>query len=134
MPQFQIDPRLDADSRLVINLGLCQLRLMDDARWPWLILVPQRPSIVEIFDMTPLDQTMLTFETGLAAKALSEVTGCAKVNIGALGNKVRQFHLHVVARSEGDSNWPNPVWGHGMPEPWRQADRAVFLEKLIGAL
>lgn len=134
MSDFQLDPRLAADSRLVVTLGLTQLRLMDDARWPWLILIPQRPRIEEIFDMTPLDQTMLTFEAGLAATALKEATGCTKINIGSLGNKVRQFHLHVIARNEGDANWPNPVWGHGVAEPWKKPDRDAFVDRLMGAL
>jgi diadenosine tetraphosphate (Ap4A) HIT family hydrolase len=134
MSGFQLDPRLAADSRLVVTLGLTQLRLMDDARWPWLILIPQRPRIEEIFDMTPLDQTMLTFEAGLAATALKQATGCAKINIGALGNKVRQFHLHVIARNEGDANWPGPVWGHGVAEPWKKPDRDAFVDRLMGAL
>ena len=134
MSDFQLDPRLAADSRLVVTLGLTQLRLMDDARWPWLILIPQRPRIEEIFDMTPLDQTMLTFEAGLAATALKEATGCHKINIGALGNKVRQFHLHVIARNEGDANWPGPVWGYGVAEPWKKPDRDAFVDRLMGAL
>ena len=111
MGRFTLDPRLEADSRLLTVLGLCQLRLMNDARWPWLLLVPQRPEISEIFDLTPLDQTMLAFETALAGKALKRATACTKVNVGALGNMVRQLHLHVVARDEGDPAWPGPVWG-----------------------
>ncbi|PWW00384.1 diadenosine tetraphosphate (Ap4A) HIT family hydrolase [Hoeflea marina] len=134
MADFTLHPQLEHDSRLVIKLGLCQLRLIDDSRWPWLILVPQRDGITEIFDMTPLDQTMLTFETGIAAKAMKESSGCLKINFGALGNNVRQFHLHVVGRSEGDHGWPGPVWGQGAAVPWHPDARATFIDRLLEAL
>lgn len=134
MSDFTLDPRLQADSRLIMRLGLCEMRLMEDARWPWLILVPQRNSIAELFDLTPLDQTMLTFETGLAAKALKQASGCSKINIGALGNVVRQFHLHIVARNEDDPAWPGPVWGNGPSTRWEDAARNAFVERLMGAL
>ena len=134
MSDFVLDPRLDRDSTLLIKLGLCQLRLMQDSRWPWVLLIPQRSGITEIFDMTPLDQTMLTFEASLTARAVQQATGCLKVNIGALGNQVRQFHLHVIARNEGDPAWPGPVWGHGEASPWARDARAEFTERLLEAL
>ncbi|MDF1610342.1 HIT family protein [Hoeflea sp. YIM 152468] len=134
MTNFVLDPRLERDSTPVMRLGLCQLRLMDDSRWPWVLLVPQRPGICEIFEMTPLDQTMLTFETAIAAKAVKQATGCRKINVGALGNQVRQFHLHIIARNEGDDAWPGPVWGHGAPVPWSRSARTAFTERLLEAL
>ena len=134
MSDFVLDPRLDRDSTLLMKLGLCQLRLMEDARWPWVLLVPQRSGISEMFDMTPLDQTMLTFETAIAAKAVKEASQCLKINIGALGNSVRQFHLHIIARNEGDPGWPGPVWGHGQAAPWTPGARSTFIERLLEAL
>lgn len=134
MSDFVLDPRLDRDSTLLMKLGLCQLRLMEDSRWPWVLLVPQRSGISEIFEMTPLDQTMLTFETAIAAKAVKQASGCLKINVGALGNQVRQFHLHIIARDEGDPAWPGPVWGHGEAKPWSPSDRAEFTERLLEAL
>ena len=131
---FVLDSRLETDSEQVMWLGLCELRVMDDCRWPWLVLVPQRPGVEEIHDMTPLDQAMLTFETNMVALALKKVTGCAKINSGALGNIVRQLHVHVVARSEGDAGWPGPVWGHGLREPYQRADLRQFSEKIKAAL
>ncbi|MFC3640504.1 HIT domain-containing protein [Aquibium oceanicum] len=115
-------------------LGLCELRVMDDRRWPWLILVPQRPGAVEIHDLTPLDQAMLTFETNLVSEGLKKASGCLKINTGALGNVVRQLHVHVVARSEGDPNWPGPVWGFGQREPYRREDLHRFAETIRKAL
>lgn len=134
MSDFRPDERLVRDSDLVTRIGLCELRLMKDARWPWLVLVPQRPGASEVFDLTPLDQTMLTFETTLVAEALKKVTGAAKINIGALGNIVRQLHVHVIARSEGDPNWPGPVWGFGAAEPRSAEETKAFSAKLLDAL
>lgn len=134
MTRFELDPRLEGDSRLLTVLGLCQLRLMNDARWPWLILVPQRPGMTETFDLTPLDQTLLTFETALAGKALRQATGCTKVNIGALGNQVRQLHVHVVARFEGDPAWPGPVWGVAGRQSYDEQRQKVLIDGLLGAL
>ncbi|MBI1621009.1 HIT domain-containing protein [Aquamicrobium sp. cd-1] len=131
---FELDPRLERDTAPVLWLGLCELRLMDDRRWPWLILVPQRPGAVEIHDLTPLDQTMLTFEANTVSEALSQVTGCHKINTGALGNVVSQLHFHVVARNENDPNWPGPVWGYGQREPYRREDLHGFIEKIRARL
>jgi diadenosine tetraphosphate (Ap4A) HIT family hydrolase len=107
---------------------------MDERRWPWLVLVPQRRGAVEVHDMTPLDQALLTFETNMVAEALKDVTHCTKINSGALGNIVRQLHVHVVARSEGDANWPGPVWGHGQREPYRREDAHQFADRILSAL
>ncbi|KAB2732187.1 HIT domain-containing protein [Brucella intermedia] len=134
MEQFELDKRLNADTFFVAKLGLCELRLMNDRRWPWLILVPRRPDLTEIHDMTPLDQTMLTFETGIVAQALKTVTACQKINTGALGNIVRQLHLHVIARSEGDAGWPGPVWGFGTREPYDEKDAHRLIADILAAL
>lgn len=131
---FELDRRLDSDSQPLMWLGLCELRVMDDSRWPWLLLVPQRPGIEEVHDLTPLDQAMLTFETNMVAQALKRVTGCTKINTGALGNIVRQLHVHVIARVEGDAGWPGPVWGHGLREPYRREDFHRFAETIRGAV
>lgn len=134
MGHFELDERLAADSRPVTVLGLCGLRLMDDARWPWLLLVPQRAGLVELFDLSPLDQTLLAFETDLVAKALKRLTGCTKINVGSLGNQVRQLHVHVVARSEGDAGWPGPVWGFGKREPYEKSRADALIASLGAAL
>lgn len=130
MAGFELDRRLECDSHPVMWLGLCELRLRDDRRWPWLILVPQRIGVEELHDLTPLDQAMLTFETNLVSKTLKEVTSCTKINCASLGNVVRQLHVHVVARFEDDPGWPGPVWGYGAAEPYRREDVHRFAEKL----
>lgn len=127
---FRLDARLEHDTLQVMWLGLCELRIQDDNRWPWLILVPQRPGIEEVHDLTPLDQAMLSFETNMVSQALKQATGCAKINVAAIGNVVRQLHIHVIARFEGDAGWPGPVWGHGMRVPYRREDLHQFCEKI----
>jgi diadenosine tetraphosphate (Ap4A) HIT family hydrolase len=134
MADFRLDERLASDTTLLMQLGLCQLRLMHDSRWPWVLLVPQRDGISEVFELTPLDQTMLTFETAIAAKALKQATGCDKINVGALGNQVRQFHLHIIARNQTDPAWPGPVWGHGQAIPWEADAQTEFTNRLLNAL
>ncbi|CAD7030135.1 HIT domain-containing protein [Pseudorhizobium endolithicum] len=134
MKDFRLDERLERDSELVTVLGLCQLRLMKDSRWPWLLLVPQRQAVTEIFQLTPLDQTLLTFESNTVAAALKRVTDARKINVGALGNMVSQLHVHIVARFEGDPNWPGPIWGFGTAEPYRDDAKQKFLKTLVEAL
>ena len=112
-PSFILDPRLDADTRLAASLALCDVRLMNDARYPWLVLVPRRAGLVEVADLHEDEQAVLWQEVNRAAAALRAVAPCDKLNLGALGNVVRQLHVHVVARVEGDTAWPGPVWGHG---------------------
>ncbi|WVT73365.1 HIT family protein [Sinorhizobium chiapasense] len=131
MATFTLDDRLERDGIPIASIGLCQMRLMNDRRWPWLVLIPQREGISEIFDLTPLDQTMLTFETTMAANALKKVTGAEKINIGALGNIVRQLHVHIIARSDGDPNWPGPVWGFGKSEPWDEKEHQAFAARIL---
>ncbi len=134
LDDFILDRRLESDSDRVMQTGLCDLRLSKDARWPWLILVPRRANITELFELTPLDQVLLTFETEMTAAALKKITGATKINIGALGNIVRQLHVHVIARVEGDANWPGPVWSFGKAEPYEAGKRDEFIAKLREAL
>jgi diadenosine tetraphosphate (Ap4A) HIT family hydrolase len=115
---FQLDLRLANDTIFLGKLALCELRLMNDSRWPWLVLVPVRVGAVEIHDISEDDQVLLARETALAAKLLKTLTNCEKINSAALGNVVRQLHVHVVARSENDPNWPRPVWGFGTRAPY----------------
>lgn len=110
---FSLDPRLAADTYPVISLPLCDVLLMNDARYPWLILVPRRAGTVEISDLDADEQTLLWQEVNRASAALRTVAPCDKLNLGALGNIVRQLHVHIVARREGDAAWPDPVWGNG---------------------
>jgi diadenosine tetraphosphate (Ap4A) HIT family hydrolase len=112
---FSLDPRLEADTAPVADLGLCRVLLMDDARFAWLVLVPRQAGLSEVADLGSADREALWREVDAAGRALRSVAPCDKLNIGALGNIVRQLHVHVVARLEGDAAWPGPVWGSGAP-------------------
>jgi diadenosine tetraphosphate (Ap4A) HIT family hydrolase len=115
---FALDDRLARDALIVGDLTLCRVLLMNDARWPWLILVPRREGLVELADLDPPDQAQLMDEAGRAARFLKSQARADKMNVGALGNIVRQLHLHVVARVIGDPAWPGPVWGYGTAIPY----------------
>lgn len=111
---LKLDPRLAADSVFIADGPLSQLRLMDDARFPWLLLVPRVPGAVEWVDLDGASQRLLLAEINQASALLRQhFAPIDKLNIGALGNIVRQLHVHVVGRREGDAAWPGPVWGAG---------------------
>ena len=111
MTDFELDPRLAADTLPVIELDLCSVRLMNDARYPWLVLVPRKPGLVEIFDLDDADQLQLHAEIRRCAEALKALEQPDKLNIANLGNQVSQLHLHIIARYRNDAAWPDPVWG-----------------------
>ncbi|GHA70917.1 HIT domain-containing protein [Cognatilysobacter bugurensis] len=130
---WSLNPRLEADTHPVARWPLCDVRLMEDARYVWLILVPRIADAVEIVDLPADVQQQLTVEVARASAALRAVASPHKLNVGALGNVVRQLHVHVVARFEGDAAWPGPVWGHGTAEPYTAAARSARLQALRAA-
>jgi len=131
---FVLDPRLAADTLPVTSLPLCDVLLMNDARYPWLILVPRRAGLVEITELTDADQASLWQEISHASTALRSASPCEKLNIAALGIIVRQLHIHVVARNHGDATWPRPVWGHGKAVLYEPAASDALTEYLRNAL
>jgi diadenosine tetraphosphate (Ap4A) HIT family hydrolase len=133
MTPFRLDERLEKDSLEIGALGLCHIRLINDSRWPWLVLAPMRANAVEIHGLAWSDQITLAQETALAASILKELTGCEKINSAALGNIVRQLHVHVVARTAGDPNWPGPVWGFGQRAPYAPQALTLLRERLQSA-
>jgi diadenosine tetraphosphate (Ap4A) HIT family hydrolase len=130
MTSFVLDPRLSVESLEIGGLKLCKVWLFDDARFPWLVLVPQRRELVEIIDLDARDQALLTEDIATASKILKSATGCYKLNVAALGNQVRQLHVHIIARFENDAAWPVPVWGIGEREPYDPKVRDVLIAKL----
>ncbi|MGE3873801.1 MAG: HIT domain-containing protein [Parvibaculaceae bacterium] len=120
---FRLASRLAADSLFLVNWPLCQVRLMDDARFPWLILVPRRPGLEEWTELGAKDSAQLAEEIGKAGRALARMFAPTKLNVGALGNIVRQMHVHVIARFETDAAWPGPVWGQGARIPYDGVQR-----------
>jgi diadenosine tetraphosphate (Ap4A) HIT family hydrolase len=131
---FRLHERLDADTAAVGRLDLCLVRLMDNRHWPWVILVPARPEMVEIHQLDAAGRALLIEEIARVSAALEGLFRPDKINVGALGNVVSQLHVHVIARRAGDPAWPGPVWGSGHAEPYAPADRDRLVLRLRDAL
>lgn len=129
MTAFQIDARLAADSLPVAEFPLCSLRLMNDRRFPWLLLIPRRAGCSELLDLQPDDQSLLWTEVLRVSAILNTLLKPDKLNVAALGNQVAQLHVHVIARYRDDAAWPAPVWGQGQPEPWGE-DASRMIDKI----
>ena len=127
---FTLHPRLEADTRFVADLAICRVQLMNDARFPWLILIPRRTSLRELADIHPEDRVMTFDDIERASEALKKLYEPARINVAAIGNIVSQLHVHVVARTTDDAAWPGTVWGHGTAEPYGDA----ALEQRLGEL
>jgi diadenosine tetraphosphate (Ap4A) HIT family hydrolase len=121
---WSLHPQLERDTAPVGDLALCRVLAMNDADYPWLVLVPRRGGAVEIAGLGA-DAARLMDEILLASQVLKAVTGCDKLNIAAIGNVVPQLHVHIVARWKNDPLWPKPVWGHISP---RAGDAAAFAQ------
>ena len=128
--RFELDPRLAADTFLVGETPLSQVLLMNDARYPWLILVPRRSDVTEPFELSEADQAQLWQEAMRLGEAMKAHFAADKLNIAALGNQVAQLHLHHIARFHTDDAWPGPVWGVGSAVPYRD----TALDALVGKL
>jgi diadenosine tetraphosphate (Ap4A) HIT family hydrolase len=132
-PLFALDPRLAADTAPVAEWPLCQILLIRDARFVWLVLVPKRAGASEILDLSPGDRTALSAEIDRAAAGLRRAAPCDKLNIAALGNVVAQLHVHVIARRKTDAAWPKPVWGLPNPEAYDDAELGDLIRRLNAA-
>ena len=116
---FILHPKLAADTHLIGDLSLCRVLLMNNRHFPWLILVPRREGMRELFDLSELDYHTALEETRHVASQLHIMTCADKINIAALGNMVEQLHIHIVARFKDDAAWPQPVWNSPVaPEPY----------------
>ena len=134
-PEFTLDPRLERDTHCLLNAPLCRIGLMNDARFPWLVLVPRRPHVREWPDLDLADQLQLQAEINACARALQQVFPQGeKLNIAALGNVVPQLHIHVILRHAGDAVWPAPVWNSGAREAYSANEAQKVLAKLTTAL
>ena len=128
MSDFLLDPRLAADSIFIADGPLSQIRLMDDARYPWLLLVPRVADLAEWIELDGNQQRLLLAEVNQAGKLVRAEPGVEKLNLGALGNVVRQFHVHLVGRHAGDAAWPGPVWGNGTAQRFAPAEREARIK------
>jgi len=131
---FALDGRLEADTLRVGDLALSRVLLMNDSRWPWLVLVPRRPGVGELMDLDRSDRARLVEEASRTADWLKAHAKADKINVAALGNVVRQLHLHVVARTAGDPAWPGPVWGFGRAIAYEDAQARSLIEAAREAL
>ena len=134
MNHWHLHPQLADDTTPVIELALCEVRLMDDANHPWLVLVPRVPDLVEIIDLEAVQRAQLTTEIDVASRALKALFKPHKLNIAALGNLVPQLHVHVIARYTDDIAWPRPVWGAANARPYAPEEMIERVQALQRAL
>jgi len=125
-PTFALHPRLAEDCVTLGRFGLCRLLLMNDSHYPWFILVPEKPELTEIYQLSKLDRLRLMEESSLLAETLADLYRADKMNIAAIGNLVPQLHLHHIVRYQNDAAWPAPVWG--------KFDRIPYTEERIDAM
>jgi diadenosine tetraphosphate (Ap4A) HIT family hydrolase len=127
---WHLDPQLARDTFMVGELPLARVLAMNDANYPWLILVPRHPGAVEIIDLDGRQQEQLLYEITMLSQVLKDVTQCDKLNIAAIGNVVSQLHIHIVARRKGDAAWPKPVWGAAPARVYRAEERDAFIASI----
>ena len=131
---WSLHPQLAQDTVPVGDLPLARVLLANDANYPWLILVPRKPGLVELIDLEENEQVQLLGEIANAARVLKEATRCDKLNIAALGNQVPQLHVHVIARRHNDPAWPKPVWGAAAPTNYELGARGHLIAALRSGL
>jgi diadenosine tetraphosphate (Ap4A) HIT family hydrolase len=130
MALFTLDPRLQQDTLYIAEFSLCKVLLMNDARYPWVILVPKVTGLTEIFQLDEAGQQQLMVESNFVAQKLKQVIQADKMNVAALGNVVSQLHIHHVARFIQDDTWPAPVWGKGNAIAYTQAESDAVIALL----
>lgn len=127
---FELHPTLARDTLPVASLALSELLLMNDARYPWCILVPRVAGITEWHHLPASSQALLMTEITKVSEVLEVLPGITKLNVGALGNRVPQLHIHVLGRHPEDAAWPGPVWGAGSAEPYGPGAADSLIEQL----
>ena len=133
--EFRADPAFESGSVAVADWPLCQVRLQDDARFPWLILIPRQAGLTELDQLQPADLNLLMAETLRAGNAVRDLGRLVdrpieKLNVAALGNVTAQLHVHIIGRRSDDPVWPDSVWGRGTAEPWSPTIRETLIEGL----
>ena len=129
-PAWSLDPQLGRDTVAVGDLPLARVLIMNDASYPWLILVPRHPGAVEIIDLDDEQQAQLMDEIAMLSHVLKDITACDKLNVAAIGNVVAQLHVHIVARRRDDAAWPRPVWGSAPAHPYARVELDRFIERI----
>ena len=134
MNEWRLHPQLADDTHPLASFTLCELRLMDDANYPWLILVPRIADATELIDLDADQRHRLTDEIDIVARALRGLLQPDKLNVAALGNMVPQLHVHVIARFRDDPGWPAPVWGRAAARPYTPEELVQRVALFAGAL
>ncbi|WP_148252652.1 HIT domain-containing protein [Aidingimonas lacisalsi] len=134
MSTIEYDARLLRDSIEITDLSLCHVRLMNDVRFPWLVLIPRRADVQEVYELDEQDQAQLWREATTLGQAMMISLGGDKLNLASLGNMVAQLHVHAIVRRRGDQAWPGPVWGHGDPTPYDETELTRMHERLLTLL
>lgn len=127
---FELDPQLAKDCVVVGDFPVCRLLLMNDSHYPWFILVPRIQGAEEIYQLDEATQQQLLFESSFLAEVLQVLFSADKMNVAALGNVVRQLHVHHVVRYCFDTAWPAPVWGKQPAQPYRTEELSAVMTKL----
>ena len=130
MTPFTLHPKLEADTHFAADWPLCRVLVMNDARYPWLVLVPRGDGLTEVTALSADDRKTLMDELARAGSIIQAMPAVAKLNVGALGNLVPQLHVHVVGRHPGDPAWPGPVWGNSPAVPYD----AAALDRILAAV
>ena len=130
---FEVAPAFEAGSVAAAEWPLCHVRLQDDARFPWLILIPRVEGAVELEDLSVEQRTMLMEETVRAGALVRRLGAVEKLNVGAIGNVTAELRVHVVGRRRDDGLWPDPVWGRGPVIPYTDDERARRLASVAGS-
>ncbi len=134
MSDFILHSKLAADTFEVLSLKVSQLLLMNDARYPWLILVPEVSDMRDLHNLSAKQYHSVTQEIAQVSKVLESVTQAHKMNVGALGNMVPQLHIHIIARQTNDAAWPAPVWGVGEAQPYSQDAAKTLVQQIASKL
>jgi diadenosine tetraphosphate (Ap4A) HIT family hydrolase len=127
---FILDSQLERDTLPIGDFSLCRLLLINDAQYPWFVLVPRREDVSELFQLSQADQRAMWAETTFLAEALKHAFGADKINVAALGNVVSQLHMHVIVRRRTDVAWPAPVWGRHPAKPYQAGEVDALRERL----
>lgn len=133
MSAFELHKKLKEDASFITDLGLSRVLLLNDSTMPWLILVPRRKGVREIYELGEADRLTLMEEVTIASKVIEELYSPDKINVGALGNIVDQLHIHVIGRSVADRAWPGPAWGSRGSIPYTACDLKAESARLKNA-
>lgn len=129
---MSLHPRLEADTLPICETTFAYVRLMNDNRWPWVILVPKQGDVEELHDLTHTQREGFMADVNQVIRVVHVTTECQSVNVAMLGNVVSQLHCHVVARHPEDPNWPAPIWGFGSTVSYD--DDLISVQNLINAI